>query len=565
MAITDRGGQEQKCARRVRDFFPSLPRSVLSAEKVDERILQSIVQAAYEMTHTNNSILKKLEAAICLLLIIIAFRSTFPVLADAYMTDEYSHGLIIPFLALLLGVNLLTREPKQISCSWLGIGALGIAGVLLLIGRLAAFATAAEYGLIAGLIGLSLAFLGMTITAVLAPAFGYLLFAVPLPHLAYATLSQDLQLLSSTLGVSILDLSGISVFQEGNVIDLGGMKLQVAEACNGLRYLFPLLSFSYIVAYLLQDRLWKRVVIFISAIPIAIGINALRIALIGITVAIWGNRMAGGLLHNLEGWIIFLICVVSLLLEMILLSKLKPVGCFRLEYLSLPRGEFTIGRTVKNGPQVSAIVFSACLAALFSNGLIDDRIEATANHPPFSAFPVKIKGWQGHAEVLAPDILASLQLSDYWLADYRREEGDSTVNFYMAYYDHQRVGATTHSPANCIPGGGWQIVSSNLKSVATGDNKIVRLSQLVIGKGDTRQLVYYWFDERGRDLTETTTAKWYLLRDAITLHRTDGALIRLVTPLAHGEEMAAAEKRLDSFLVVIYPDISKFVPGVASP
>ena len=149
----------------------------------------------------------------------------------------------------------------------------------------------------------------------MAPAFVYLIFAIPLPHLFQADLSQGLQLLSSTIGVWPLDVMGIPVFQEGNVIDLGGYRLQVVEACSGLRYLFPLMSFGYLVAFLLQDRMWKRILIFLSTIPISICLNSLRITIIGITVDLWGPKMAEGFIHAFEGWVIFLICLVLLMLE----------------------------------------------------------------------------------------------------------------------------------------------------------------------------------------------------------------------------------------------------------
>ena len=157
--------------------------------------------------------------------------------------------------------------------------------------------------------------------------------------------------------------------------------------------------------------------------------------------------------------------------------------------------------------------------------------------------------WHGKALPIEPEVLQSLQLSDYWLADYSRDGDKAPVNFfYIAYYATQHVGSMAHSPSNCIPGSGWQIVSRKIKTVTLPDQQSVTVSRLLIQKASIKQVVYYWLDERGRDMTETSEAKWYLLRDAITMHRTDGALIRLVTPLADGESEADAEKRLDEFL-----------------
>ena len=126
---------------------------------------------------------------------------------------------------------------------------------------------------------------------------------IPLPEFVLANLSTRLQLLSSQLGVAFIRLFDISVFVEGNVIDLGGYKLQVAEACSGLRYLFPLMTLGFLMACFYKGARWKRVVLFLSSIPITVLMNSIRIGIIGVTVERWGIRMAEGFLHDFRaGW-----------------------------------------------------------------------------------------------------------------------------------------------------------------------------------------------------------------------------------------------------------------------
>jgi exosortase D (VPLPA-CTERM-specific) len=506
--------------------------------------------------------LGKFILAVTVIAVGLAFFTVLPELFAAWQTDEYSHGIVIPIIAALLGWHILTRDPPMVKPSWAGPVAIAIAGGLLLVGRLAAFTAAAEYGIIVALVGVCLSFLGRAATRSLAPAWIYLLFAVPLPHLTYATLSQNLQLLSSTIGVSILDLFGIPVYQDGNIIDLGGMKLQVVEACSGLRYLFPLMSFGYLIAYLLKDRLWKRVVLFLSTIPITIITNALRIALIGITVDIWGNNMAGGLIHIVEGWVIFLICTALLMAEVWVLLRIGNRGYFRFDYLGPAPGPIVVGKIMPSVPGFAALLAAFIGATVFGTNVIDYRPQIVMPHTAFAEFPRDLGDWHGMSVPLDPDVLAGLKLSDYVLADYRREDGTTPINFYMAYYDSQRIGSATHSPANCIPGGGWQIARSEIKNINMPGLPPFPVSRLIIRKGAAAQLVYYWFDERGRTLTETTSSKWYAMIDAIRLNRTDGALIRVVTPITVNED--DADRRLNDFLVIAYPLIGKFVPG-ASP
>ena len=128
-------------------------------------------------------------------------------------------------------------------------------------------------------------------------------------------------------------------------------------------------------------------------------------------------------------------------------------------------------------------------------------------------------------------------------------------------YDSQRVGTTTHSPSNCIPGGGWQIAQSKIFPIKPVDGDKLNVTRLVIKKDHAAELVYYWFDERGRNLTETPDAKWYLLWDSIIMHRSDGALVRLITPLADANNEAAGDQSLQNFLGQAYPVIKAFIPG----
>ncbi len=501
----------------------------------------------------------------CTALLAFSYHGMAPHLFAAWQTDEYSHGMLIPFLSLLMAWHILVDKRPALRPSWWGSALLLLGGFFLLVAMLAAFPSAAHYGLVISLAGLCLAFLGVAATRAVAPAFIYLLFAIPLPNLLYTSLSQHLQLLSSTLGVVLLDLAGIPVYQEGNIIDLGHYKLQVVEACSGLRYLFPLVSFGFLAAYLFEGRLWMRAVILLSTIPITIGMNTLRIALIGITVTLWGPEMADGLLHEFEGWVVFMLCALLLLGEVWLLSRITPGGRFNLRLFSLPSGNAIAGTIPLRAPVIAACALSALLAGVFGTGILDERPEIVPHHPPFAAFPAALDGWRGHQRSLEPDVLQELKLSDYLLADYTRDGGKTSVNFYMAYYDRQRIGSMTHSPSHCIPGGGWQVVSKTMKPVALAGGMTIAVSRLLIRKGSVSQIVYFWFDERGRIIGDTDYAKWYLLVDSITMQRTDGALVRLVTQLSPSETEADAEKRLDGFLSAAYPVIRNFIPQGDAP
>lgn len=477
---------------------------------------------------------------------------------------EYGHGYIIPFVALLLAWHDLSQQRPVPSSHWRGIVLLLGGLCALAVSQLSTFNALAIYGLILGLAGLSDCFLGPTVTCVLAPALIYLLFAVPLPDFLYVNLSARMQLVSSNLGVHFLELAGVPVFQDGNVIDLGGLKLQVAEACSGLRYLFPLASLGFLAAYLLKDAFWKRALLLLSTVPITILLNALRIAVIGITADRWGQEMAEGMIHVVEGWVVFGLCSLCLLLEIVILRRIgRRGGRFRLDYLGPARFPLLAGqpRMTANAWLAGALVIalSAVTAAGLAGRSVGAAAETVAKQQPglASLVALRVGDWTGHRQSLDPDVIDALGLSDYIVTDYFRNDSADVpaVNLYIGYWASQSVGSAAHSPANCIPGGGWLIIDR--KSVTLperiGSGSGLQVNRLLIGRDDQRQLVYYWFDQRGRDLTSEWAVKWYLLRDRVTNGRSDGFLVRLVTPVAAqagpgraGEQgMAQAEAEAD--------------------
>lgn len=119
-----------------------------------------------------------------------------------------------------------------------------------------------------------------------------------------------------------------------------------------------------------------------------------------------------------------------------------------------------------------------------------------------------------------------------------------------------------HSPRSCIPGGGWEIgafVPVAVDGVEVAGRPLV-VNRVVIAKGASRQLVYYWFDQRGRQMTNEYVVKWMIFWDALMRNRTDGALVRLVTQMVPGEDLGRAERRLGDFLKEAYPEIAAYVP-----
>jgi EpsI family protein len=155
-----------------------------------------------------------------------------------------------------------------------------------------------------------------------------------------------------------------------------------------------------------------------------------------------------------------------------------------------------------------------------------------------------------------------LGLDDYILSNYSRSDR-SSVNFYVAYYASQRTGLSPHSPSVCLPGGGWLITKFERITYGAG-NSAIPINRVIIEQDRAKQLVYYWFDERGRKMADEWWAKWYLFADAITMNRTDGALVRLTTTIRPAEREQDADQRLQAFMTEVIPRLSTYLPAGAS-
>ena len=136
------------------------------------------------------------------------------------------------------------------------------------------------------------------------------------------------------------------------------------------------------------------------------------------------------------------------------------------------------------------------------------------------------------------------------------------MNFYSAWYEIQRKGASIHSPKSCLPGGGWVIKSHTIDSIEGVDayGQDLQVNRVVMQMAEHTQLVYYWFQGRGRNITNEYAAKWYIFWDSLTRQRTDGALVRLVTYVPEGSDIAEAEVRLRRYLDVVYPQLPAYIP-----
>lgn len=190
---------------------------------------------------------------------------------------------------------------------------------------------------------------------------------------------------------------------------------------------------------------------------------------------------------------------------------------------------------------------------------------------PFSQFPLTISDrWQGKELGLTEDVLEKLRLSDYMMRVYLHREDAPVeqkhravpVYLYVGYYQSQRTGATYHSPKNCLPGAGWQIVESGLIDVPLKTGKSITINKVLIQKGLEQQLILYWYHDRGRIIASEYWAKGMMIWDAMTTNRTDGALVRISVPVMTNDKDAYLLGT--TFLNDLWDDLIEYMPDSPS-
>ena len=208
--------------------------------------------------------------------------------------------------------------------SWWGLVPLVVGAASLAVGRLGTELMTLRSSFVLTLIGLVLLLLGRRVFRVLAFPLLFLFLMIPLPQSLVNVVAFPLQLVAADAAVRVLQALGIPALLEGNIIHLANAQLFVAEACSGLRSLMALITLGIVFAYFFRKSLVERVIIVLSAIPIAIVVNAFRVALTGILTHNYGQDAAEGVIHMTEGFFTFALAFVLLLGEAWLLQRLRP-------------------------------------------------------------------------------------------------------------------------------------------------------------------------------------------------------------------------------------------------
>jgi exosortase D (VPLPA-CTERM-specific) len=498
------------------------------------------------------------------------FSPGFDVLLDAWNRPEYSHGPLIPVLSAIMFLRELKEYPPQPgpkSDRWQGVIVVLISIAVALTGKLFHADSLVAYAMIIWVGGVLLISFGWQTGKHFWPPVLHLVFMLPLPGMLYYEVSTFLQLISSELGVWFLRLASVPVFLDGNIIDLGVLKLHVAEACSGLRYLFPILSFSYIFAFLYQGPKWHKIVLLLAAAPIAVFMNSVRIAMAGILMQHFGAEWLEGFTHFFEGWVIFMSSVLLLFALALVLVKLNPRQLSLTEALDLDtHGWFPQLARLKLVQPSRALISAAIMMIIAASAwpLVPDRTPTSPERFSFSVFPKQVGDWQqiGDERRFAPEIERSLGADDYIAVQFSRSPSEPRLDFFSAWYEDLSADGVQHTPEICLPGAGWEIAKVERADISgnLGLTEPFNVNRVVIQKEQERMLVYYWFTHMGRAMPRNTSAKISVLTRGVMAGRLDGAIVRLISPIAEGQSEAEVEAHMNDLLKELLPRLPRFIP-----
>jgi len=209
---------------------------------------------------------------------------------------------------------------------------------------------------------------------------------------------------------------------------------------------------------------------------------------------------------------------------------------------------------------VSSIRLAVTAAVLLGGFVLLHSVshgEPIVPHQPLRGLPYTTGTWLGQENPLPDEVLQAVSVSDYTNRFYFAN-GIAPVQLYVGYYASQKTGDTIHSPKNCLPGAGWEPVHSGFATISVAGGRQIVVNEYVIQKDEYKQLVFYWYQGRGRVTASEYAAKFWMVADAISRNRTDGALVRLITPINDNE--ASARARLVDFTQGLFSQLDEILP-----
>jgi exosortase D (VPLPA-CTERM-specific) len=471
---------------------------------------------------------------------------------------NFSYSICVP----IFGLFVIWQDRKKLeaipsSPSWAGLPLVVLSMLVLVLGILGADIFLPRVSFLILLAGLIILFQGWTFfRAVLFP-WAFLILMIPIPALIMNRITFPLQLLATRLSAALLELVGIVVDREGNIIRLASGPLDVAEACSGIRSLLTLVTLATVYGYLTETRTWVRVVLLCLTVPIAVVANSFRVFGTGVLMQFGYRDEAEGVPHALAGSLIFAVALMMLFAAhrvILLIWKSGPAVPRNPAHLQEQRAPEV---RVEAGSFRYWVVTVPMLATAIGLQFVSS---GDLNHVGF--LPSTIGDWTGSNVPISPEELAILGPGEYLQRNYEKaSQSQPKINLFIPFFPSQSAGDTIHSPDHCLLGAGWFPISREVIQLTRPDGSSIPVNRYLVSKSGQRLLVLYWFQAHGRVVASEWRAKYYLISDSIGMHRSDGGMVRLMTPMLDGESPGAAQGRMMNFVSQFLPLLDSYIPS----
>lgn len=439
-------------------------------------------------------------AAVALGLLAILFGSNLRHFAYTWSTDDnYSHGFLVPLLSLYFANEAARRGPLSVRR---GVGA-GLALLLAaILGRLVTIVVpigiVGDVSFLLGLAGVACIFGGRDCLRRYGFALAFLVFMIPLPIALYSAIATPLQLLVSRVAAGLLNLGGIPVLRQGNMMTLpGDVHMFVAEACSGMRQMTGFLALSTAVAYLAPRPIWFRGLLVAASLPIAMTANVVRVVVTGLIMYFWNAKYAEGWWHTAEGLVMMALGLLLLGSFSSLLGALFPrsddeaatgVEPAPVPFLG-PAGSRRSGLRIGVGLGVLA-------AGVVAQAAVEQATQTTrpALHAPLASVPMRLGSWVGDDLPTDPEILRRSQADDHLNRSY--EDVRSPGRKLTVWMNYSRHGLNLrHSPEVCLPSGGWEKVEAQtgVIEVERAGRTAQPITRLVYRQGELVHGIGFWY------------------------------------------------------------------------
>jgi exosortase D (VPLPA-CTERM-specific) len=469
---------------------------------------------------------------------------------------NFAHGIFVPIFASFV----VWQDRKQLAAiapapSWAGLPLVVLSMLVLLLGVLGADVFLPRVSFVILLAGLIILFRGWTFfRAVLFP-WAFLILMIPIPALIMNRVTFPLQLLAARLTAGLFDLFRIPVFRDGTMLKIASGWLNVVEACSGIRSLLSLVTLAIIYGYLTETRTWARVVLACLAVPIAVAANSVRILVTGLLRQAGYINAAEGAPHALEGLLIFVVGLVLLFAAHHLILRLwkssPPPPVEIAPPAKRPAREIHSNAAFRLGVVAAPMLATAIILSAHSNGDV--------RH--VGRLPSQIGDWAGTDIPIPKEELEILGPGEYLQRDYKNADDlRARINLYIPFLPSQSAGDTIHSPDHCLRGAGWDPMSREVVLLSLPDGSSIPVNRYMVSRTGKRQLVLYWFQAHGRVVASEWLAKYYLISDSIRTNRSDGGMVRLMTPMLEGESPDAAQARIMMLGSQVLPLLDNYIP-----